>query len=307
MPFRLIKTLLGGRRLADPEKVADLDQLIRHGADRFAEWAADQTGQEVALAPRAVEVVEKAIEIARRSSDDIPNQLVSDCAAFIGEAIRARHGGEWEEDPLLGLVLRRPEKIDGVAAVPLAIAEKKWELGEQLSIARFFETLPQRIEKERSFEAYRSGPARTTERIAEELLSETPITTATQTARDFRAFWKERFRIVLPNSLQGVREAERFLRSQFFLFGLHEETLVQMGFFVGEVGRGLFEGEWKFDELQATNDPTRAALVWPELPYYPVGKIYKLITEHPEGESLDEYLRLIPSARHALKSDPESL
>lgn len=306
MPLRALKTLLGKRRLADPADTADVDQLIRHGAERFAAWATRLLGQEVAIDPDAIANAEIAIEQARDSTsgtDEIPHHLASDCAAFLGEAIRTRHGGEWEEDTLLGLVLRQPGNVSGASLVPLAIVEKKWQLGGGLKISRFVETLPERLQAEREHQGTLPSPGRTPQDIARSLLAQGPPDhTATQAAGEFQKFWRERFGQPLPLSLQGVRETERFLRSHFFLFALRHETLVQMGLFVGEVGRGLFQGQWNLDEVRRDLDPTRAALAWPELSYYPVGRIYRLLTEQPEGETLDEYLRLIPSARAELRA-----
>ena len=305
MPFRVFKTLLGKHRLGDSNEIADLDEMIRHGAERFAQWLAEQTGRNAPIAPKSAEILDEAIEKARRAENatgEISHQLASDCASFIGEVIRTRHGGEWEEDGLLGLVLRGPGGMPGAAAVPLAIAEKKWELGAQLNVARFFETLPDRFEKERRYSGYHAAPGPPPREIAGQLLQgDDAGAAASRAAGEFQAFWKQRFGIALPLSLQGVRESERFLRSHFFLFALHEETLVQMGLFLGEAGRGLFQGQWDFSELAGSHDPARAALVWPELPYYPVGRVYKLLIERPESASLDEYLRLIPSAREELR------
>src|SRR5690606_24158744 len=195
--------------------------------------------------------------------------------------------------------------MPGLRLVPLAMAEKTWELRENLSLAQFIENLPARLDQERRWLTYQVGNRPSSEEIARDLAETSAgreLAKAQEYVRNFGDWWKTRFGFPLPLTLQGVRELERFIRSQFFLFSLHEETLAQFGFFIGEVGRGLFEGEWNFDELREGGHPSRVALAWPELSYYPIGRIYKMFTERQESDALDEYLRLIPSARHELRT-----
>jgi hypothetical protein len=234
-----------------------------------------------------------------------PEGLLSPAAAWLGEAVRGRHGGHWREHPVFGLVLEQPGNFRNFIFLPLQTVLKKWELRGDLSIARFLENLEQRFQAEERLVAYHNHTGRTAKEYVRLLSGAADrgeaVLVAKTEAQQFQRFWKERFGADLALSLTGVREAERFLRSQFFLITLRYETFVQMGFFVGEAARGLFEGQWDFREAAAENDPARAALAWPELSYYPVGRVLRLLTEQPETETLDEYIRLIPSARNELR------
>lgn len=284
-----------------PEQSGD---EIARAAQRFAQWASRAAGQPIAPRIEDIAAAEERFAHAARQpgASGTPEAMLSDFAAYLGECGRAAHGGAWREDPLLGLVLVEVAGLPVVRLVPLAMAQKKAELGTELSLARFFETLPERLKRERPHAA----PPEPPEDLAAQLAGGkwgTEQAAADAMARQFLAFWKTRHGLPLPMTLQGVREAERFLRAQFFLCTLPERTIAAMGFFVGEVGRGLFDGRWDFAELRAGGDVSRAALAWPELAYYPVGKVFKLLIEQPEGESLDEYLRLIPSARKTMREE----
>lgn len=289
-------------RPATSEEPPALEEELRLSSERFTGWLQQRAPEKAPLEPLAL--IDPALEALRAATPrdaPPPQDALSDAAAFLGESFRAQHGGVWNEHPLFGLVVSQ-DKNAALHFLPLQAVEKKWELGAGLSLARFFENLGERIDAERN--AAERGARRTLEAIGADLAATQDgreQAVAGERARRFTKTWKARFEADLPFSLQGVREAERFLRSQFFLFGIGEESLVDAGFFVGEVGRGLFGGKWDFAEVRESADAARAALVWPELPYYPVGRVLRLMTEQPEGESLDEYLRLVPSARQELR------
>lgn len=284
-----------------PDWNAPLGDLIAAGAARFERQLADADQPDIDAFLRH----ERAA--AERPADGPPRQIASDAACLVGERVRAEHGGEWREHHLLGVALVGVGGIPGAAFAPLRLVEKRWEIGDGLSVARFVESIPARLEAERAFKA--SDDRRWTLRDALGKMSGakagTEQQTATWFAQRFRQRWFARHKAALPLSLQGVREAEAYLRSQFFLLFLDDFELATMGFFLGEVTRGLFQGEWTFDEALRREDATRAALAWPELPYYPVGKVFKMLTEQPEDGAFDEYVRLVPSARSELRKQAE--
>ncbi len=306
MPLKLLKYLFGACE-APPPSEAHPDMLAA-SADRFARWLAKRLNRdEVPCTPESIALLDPAIEEIKETLvgvPSLPESLASDCAAFIGEAIRHQWGGRWGDHPLFGLSLHECGWLGTVVLNPLGMVHKKWELGSKLSLARFVETFPDRLAEEARQSLYRERQVPGLGEIAHDLNGVDCVETmirARRFAGEFQFFWKSRFHADLPLSLVGTREVERFLRGQFFLLTLHAETLVHMGFYVGEVGRELFGGEWDFAPAILDRDPTRVALKWPELDYYPVGKVFKLLTEQPENEALDEYLRLIPSARQQLR------
>lgn len=300
MPLQRLKTFFARQHPATP--AASLDAELREGAARFAAWAEDVTKQPCPVAWEGLATGEQALEILRREAPDgLSEQAASDAAAFFGEAARAQLGGTWREDALLGVVLAAVGNVEAARLVPMALVEKKWELAASLSLARFFASIDERLVRERAFRVRWQPPGPS----AAQLIAQTPqgreLVTARELTERFNAWWKARFGMPPALSLQGVRELERFLRSQFFLVMLEEDRLAEAGVFLGEVGRGLFQGEWDFAEARGPDGTARVALLWPELPYYPVGRVLRLVTERPEGEALDEYLRLIPSARAEMR------
>ncbi|MEQ8822430.1 MAG: hypothetical protein RLY93_19520 [Sumerlaeia bacterium] len=315
MPLKFLKNLFGKSPSPDAEP-ADLPSLMARDAQRFAAWVSERTGEaNVTVGAESVALAEKALEQAREEAKGkletpdpealrgaLPENLASDAAAFFGEAACLAHGGLWIEHGLMGLVLGEFGSIYNGHLVPLAMVQKKWELGPELSLSRFYATLPERIDLESQSLDYHQTPALDPKEMGKEILMtglQDPNAPGVELTQEFQKFWKSRFKADLPVSLQGVREVDRFLRSHFFLYALHEETLIQAGFFLGEVGRGLYEGAWHMDNVADGNNPLKAELVWPEITYYPVGKIYKFMTEREE-QTLDEYLRLVPSARKAM-------
>ncbi|MDK2970606.1 MAG: hypothetical protein PWP23_361 [Candidatus Sumerlaeota bacterium] len=301
MPLQRLKALFARQRSPQPEE--GLDAEVRDGAARFAAWAAGVTKQPCPVAWEGLAAGEQALEALRREApaDGLGEQAASDAAAFFGEATREQLGGTWREDALLGVVLAGVGGVEAARLIPMALVEKKWELGGGLSLALFFTSIEERLVRERAFRARWQLPGQS----AAQLITQTPpgreLVAARELTERFNAWWKARFGMPPALSLQGVRELERFLRSQFFLIMLEEDRLAEAGVFLGEVGRGLFQGEWDFAEARGPEGTARVALRWPELPYYPVGRVLRLVTERPEGEALDEYLRLIPSARTEIR------
>ncbi|MBX3729671.1 MAG: hypothetical protein KF858_10845 [Candidatus Sumerlaeia bacterium] len=294
--LRLIRSLF--EPAPPPGQPPALEDEIAAGAGRFGAWVGRGRANACPVAADSLPAAERAVEalLAARPGEPLPEEAASDAAAFLGEVVRVTHGGHWGDDPLFGLALLDVGGLPGARLLPLALVEKKRQLGTRLSWTRFFETLPARLDGERTRPMADPGPM-----LPRLLAAESPVGAVQREAAAFGRAWQDRFGSPLVLSLQGVRELERFLRSQFFLCGLPPDAFVQAGLFVGEVGRGLFGGEWDFAEARETGEPARIALRWPELPYYPVGRVLRLLTDQPEGEALDEYLRLIPAARKELR------
>jgi hypothetical protein len=229
---------------------------------------------------------------------DPPEHLISNAAAALGMEWRQRLGGEWAPDPLAGLVLRAPRGLDACSLVPLAAVERKLRQRGRFSLAELTESLERRLDAEAGRTPW---PGVVGAQFCQSLkgLTGTPAQEAAhQFAEDFRDKWKESVGASLPFSLVGVREVDRYLRTQYYVRFMSEGNLALAGFFVGEVARGLFSGAWNFENLPAIED---AALRWPEIDYHPVGRIYKMMSTWPDGEALDEYVRLVPSARAELR------
>jgi hypothetical protein len=296
MPLALLRKLLGLR----PPAGENTDP-VRAAAERFQAWArgrAPQAATHDDSPAAACALVDAALEAARPSPPGAPPEaLAADAAAFLGESVRRAHGGAWREDPFLGFVVSGVGGHAHLSLLPLAMVEKKWELGAGLRLDRFAATLPERLTRRAAHAAPDLPPP------AELILDpgRGALAVASDLASHFREDWRARFRAAPPLSLAGVREAERFLRSQFFLCGIDEAFVLRLGGFVGEVARGLYQGEWSADEARATGAPERLALVHPELPLYPVGRCLRLWHAKPEGEALDEFIRVIPSARSELR------
>lgn len=216
----------------------------------------------------------------------IPLPLLSAAASWLGETVRSRHGGTWKR---LGEPFEEVLSFEtGVFLRPLEVVLKAWELAPEFRVAEFVAALPKRLEAEETFPAW--AP----------LVIPSPSPDAPRTgAEEFRRAWNDRFKRPLPLSLNGVRELDRMLRSNFLLCSMNDDALVGAGLFVGEVARGLFGGEWRFDEVPPWH---RVALEWPELRLRPIGRIFKMFTELPEGEPLDEFVRVVPAARKELRS-----
>ncbi len=224
--------------------------------------------------------------------------FAADAASFLGEEFRRRHGGDWEDSDLYGPHIARIAGIPEGRFHPMAIVERKWATCRSFTLAAFYGSLPPRLDAEKKIA---DKPAGSLEEHTARLRGRTgseAAQAAAALAGEFRDFWRGRYGMSPPLSLTGVREVDGFLRSHYYVSFLSPERLVQAGFFVGEIGRGLFDGQWHFGDMGTID---RAALRFPELDYFPVGRLFKMMTERPAGEPLDEYLRLIPSARKELR------
>lgn len=262
--------------------------------------AADRFDRSLAAVARATDsrlaAFDRYFEERRRgqpAGGKLDDATASDAAAWLGQTLRPIHGGRWAEHGHLGLGLADLGDVAGVWAFPLAMVRKKWELAAGLSLAGFVDRLPARLDHERRFAAELAAPRADDRRLIEAVAAR-PSTDA------FAGWWRARHGQPLPRNLVGLREVDRFLRTHFLVHALRHETLVDLGVLMGELARGLFKGEWSFDEARATGDATRMAVRWPELDLYPVGRVYKLLVEQPESQTLDEYVRSVPAARRAL-------
>lgn len=283
------------------EEPSGLEASARRAAKAFEGWLDERFAGASASGSLVLEKCDEAFSRMREetgSGEALPESFAADAACFLGEEFRKRHGGAWEDSPLWGPHVRGFGGLPEGRFHPMAIAEKKWEAGKSFTLAAFFTSLPPRIEAEQGKPA---STAPTAAEYANRLRGKTgddALREAGAIVEDFRGFWRSRVGMSPPLSLMGVREVDGFLRSHYFVSFLGDGHLVQAGIFVGEVGRGLFEGVWDFTRLESAD---RAALRYPELEYYPVGRIYKMMTERPSADPLDEYLRLIPSARAELR------
>jgi len=305
MPLRFLKRLfIGGAPPPLPTRPGVGLTELEKAAHRFADWVSERSGRTIYIGFNALLDVDR--ELDRQRDDTTPTSELSeslaiDAASFLGVAARRELGGTWEEDPVFGLVLRFPGARGLVKLRSLDLIQKKWELGGALSLKKFFEKLPDRLVAECALPRWHESPEIPASDFAKRMAKLSGVPAAELAARltqDFRDSWQTRFGRELPLSLNGVRELDKFFRTHYLIAAITEEQMIGAGFFVGEVTRGLFDGEWDFRHAQ---DATSAALEWPELSYFPVGRIYKMMTTLPEGEPLDEYVRLVPAARKEMK------
>lgn len=286
--FRFIKRAV--KRKIQRRRDAKLEDTLVHSAFRFEQWI-EEAGLQGDLR-RIDEALGSALQ-----KEELPESLANDAAAWFGEWVHAHHPeAHWREDDLYGLHLANLAGVEWGKFLPLALVEKKWELGARFSTAEFLDRFDERVE----VEAERASAADVeTEQVRwlEERRGDA-IVVVHQHLQQWVAYWRRHFRSDLPLTLLGVREMDSFLRSHYLINFLREEELINAGFFVGEVTRGLFEGEWHLAEARS---PADARLRFPELDYFPVGKVFKLMTERPEDQKLDEYILLVPSARSELR------
>jgi hypothetical protein len=266
---------------------------VEEAAHRFAQWS---TG-EAAVKIDDLDRIDQAINEKRitQGEGEMSEAFASEFASYLGELARQHFGGQWTEDPRFGYCLCDFSEMKPGRFFPLSLAEIKWESGESFKLTTFFKTLEKRLEAEKNKSVGESV-------CEEDFLNNTEGNIGQKGTEQFRAFWKDRFGVNLPITLLGVREVDGFLRSHYIACFLTDFQLITAGFFIGEVARGLFEGEW-IKEKAGTIEKT--ALRFPELDYYPIGRIFKMMTEHPAGDPLDEYIRLIPSARRELQKSKE--
>lgn len=288
---------------ADPEhRDGSLEGNISTAADRFSNWVQKQTGEKpVPGEPDTYGCIDTALEMLIEKSVELNEAAAGDAAAFVGEAARSGHGGRWAEHEIYGLVLLELGGLADGKLIAAGLVEKKWAIKEKLSLATFLGTLGKRIEAEKTKQGSDVHAGELITDLLRDKSGDAANVAVQQLAQEFRLYWKQRYRVDLPFSLTGVRELDGFLRSHYFANFLPDRMVYGAGFYVGEVTRGLFEGKWVFDGIGQDAGIEKAALHFPELDYYPVGRILKMMTECPEGEALDEYIRLVPSARKELR------
>jgi hypothetical protein len=274
------------RRLGGGGAAAAVDSagMLPAAAMRFATWAAR-------VAPTPDAAIDQLLAGGRPPGE----AMAGDLAAWVGEQARARHGGEWAEEGDFGLVLRGCGDVAAARLHVAAVAERKLERGPAFSLAAFLDTLGPRLEAERTRE---NTPGPDPAALMAMLHTGDPNDAARAIAEQFRAYWRRRHPVALPLTLTGVRELDGFLRSHYLLSTLDAGRLAEAGFFLGEVTRGLFGGVWVAD---GAAEPADVALRWPELDYFPVGRVFRMMLARPAGEPLDEYVRLVPSARAELR------
>ncbi|MGF1572023.1 MAG: hypothetical protein ACFCU1_03035 [Sumerlaeia bacterium] len=278
-----------------------LELEISKTAEEFNRWAAkhavifDGSFQDV------VKIDGLLLELSGQITDqEQRTRTLNAAASYLGILVQGHFQGEWCEHEIFGICLNQLKGIEGLVFSPKHLVEKKSALREELSLERILGSLPRRIEaveSDRSRFPYESTSA-------EELLtrysdSSTPLAVRfSLIAQEFTAHWEQRFRKPLTRSLVGAKELDIFLKSQYFVFSCDHLLLQHMGIFIGEIARGLYGGQWT---LESTSGVSDLKLVYPELALSPLGKIYKTLSKQAEDESLEEYLRLIPSAREELR------
>ncbi|MCC5874693.1 MAG: hypothetical protein JJU11_00605 [Candidatus Sumerlaeia bacterium] len=268
---------------------------IREGAERFRGWVASAFP---GIDPKTCSAIDHALaEYPIPSDGTLPVGLASDAACAFGEVLREQLGGEWRISDLHGPVIAAPGGVAHGRLVPLAAIERKALHPREYSLEELAGSLRERLDAEEKISPWPGGTALDAFTPLQGKSNAEALEAAHAMAQDFRAQWAARLGSPVALSLMGVRQLDRFLRTHFIACFLEEGDLVRAGVFLGEVGRGLFGGSWDFTQGE---EPDLAPLKFPELDYFPVGRIFKMMTERPDGEPLDEYLRLIPSARREL-------
>lgn len=298
----VLRRLLALLRPPEPARVVvppTLQEEVAAGAERFrALLVAEGLSTDAAGADALLE--------RRRPDhpDRVPEELLSDAAGFLGEEVRRTPaGGIWHEHPRLGIVLGGLAGVPWGKLLPLPVVERKWRRGAAFRLQDFLASLDRRLVAEKA-KAATEDPAGFEEAAVRGSLAALPPDEAVAAqVRLLADFWRARYRTELPLSLVGVRELDGFLRSHSFVNFLPDAVPLRAGLYVGEVGRALFGGTWVTDAAE----PERCALRHPELDFYPVGRVLRMLTEFPDGDPLDEYLRLIPSARAELRKQGDPL
>lgn len=290
------------RRLVRPAPARDapprsLPEELERSAARFHGWAERLFGDAGAGGGRLA-LIDRALGARPGGREELSEAIASDAAAALGECWRARFGGHWEEDDLHGVVLRGCAGHEGARLIPLGAILRKWDRPDGYSLEELTDSLGRRFEEEKKLPPWPGGDLPAMIEPLRGLHGEEAAAAALALAEEFRAHWGERLGASLPFSLVGVRALDGFLRTHYTACFLGGADLARAGFFLGEVGRGLFQGQWDF---RGATRVEAAPLRYPELDYFPVGRIFKMMTEQPGAEPLDEYLRLIPSARAELR------
>jgi len=285
----MFKNLL---RKLNPTKTPSMEEEIAQASRKC-----ERTLRDAGFDPREpVQAVEQFIESKRGSEGSSPGaELASDLAAFLGEHARFLVGGKWDEDPLFGLSVVQPGGLAHGVLGPYQIVRKKWQLGDGLSLRNFFKNLQGHLEVNAHRTSTPLANAENAEVADEEF--------AAATAEQARATLSRDLGTEVPATLVGLRSAERWLREHFLVRTAPIDDFDRVGFLVGEVMRGLYGGEWSLGKARQSGHWADAALVYPELPFFPVGRVLKLLAEQPEGNGLDDYARLVPAARRDLRRD----
>jgi hypothetical protein len=282
----------------EQELQAEIEEAKRH----FLGWAGlnrlylEGCFEDVRTFDRLLNEAAKAFPSAKEKE-----QLINGISAYLGILVQERFRGVWQEHFLFGVSLGELYGIPGMVFSPRHLVEKKWLMGSGLSLERILGSIPQRISAaRREREVFQMGTRTIRELLLELGKEEKPLALILSLkATEFSLHWEKRFQKRLVRSLVGVRELDVFLRSQYFFFSCEDELLFGMGVFLGEVARGLYGGKW---EIKQTNSTAELVLEFQELELYPVGKILKALSIQPEGDSLEDYLRVIPSAREELRN-----
>jgi hypothetical protein len=285
----MLKKLL---QKAAPAAPPSLDEELASASQR-AEKLLRGTGLDPTDPPRAIDAF-----IERRSKDPqaaASADLLSDLAALLGGHVRSTVGGQWGDDPLFGLSILQPRTLPHAVIGPLQAIRKKWQLGEGLKLANLVANLPSHLN------AQARRPESPPLVIPQSGMDESAF--AASCAKQACTFIARDLGVDIPMTLVGLRHAERWLRGQFLVRTVPLADLHRLGFLLGEVMRGLYGGKWSFDQARQTADLADTALIQPELPFYPLGRVMKMMLEQPEGNGLDEYVRLVPAARKGMKDE----
>lgn len=293
---RLLNTLLKA-----PVPSTGFDQDAAESLLRTEEWLADRG---VARGGDLPARLDEAFAWPRAVKSALPlDPEVLHAAAALGEYVRRVFGGRWVAAEETFYAEPHVAEFGGLSAgkfFPLPLLEAAWLARQGNFLESFCGALPARLSAERE-RLERAGSLEAPWKDHGGAEGPVALSVASESAQAFR-LWMDQSTGAgkIPLSLVGVREIDRFLRSHYCVNCLEEDALVGAGFFLGETARGLFGGTWS---LKETPPWDRAALVWPELPYYPVGRVFKMLTQRPLGDPLDEYIRIIPSARKALQAE----
>jgi hypothetical protein len=135
-----------------------IDQLMKN-----ADWVRDNFGPESGLADfgynsDSIAYIDRYIDRNVRGVRDQKAlaKYISLLGAFVGEAVRARHGGEWiETDTFPMLQIQRGEMIHGVQ--PFGKVQKRIADGETDSLAFFFNDFVPAIVEGRAPPEWKAG------------------------------------------------------------------------------------------------------------------------------------------------------
>jgi len=270
-------------------------QELKLAAEDFRFWTEQE---KISLHLEFKDVVEIENHInSLRNWGEFSDRWISNASAYLGELVIEKFDGEWIDDHLFGYVVENIGDSNNLSFSPSHLIQFFLTSKGKVSLSRILGSLPERIKQSKKIEEKILASWGALDhfffaRLWNEKKALTPSILCKQLQDDFEKAFDRK----LVLSLEGVKELERYLRSQFFFCELTEDFLYRAGFFVGEVARQLFQGTWKFDQ-DTELETSRFVLQYPEISYYPVGRVFKFLVTQPMDEHLDEYIRLIPSAR----------